>query len=104
MRRLTVAGKDETGTEILDAPRFFCAEDYRQKSLAKESRGPMLPKRTLQVIMVDNRPAASQVPAGERVNSYTKSRWTGRFWPGGACRSRPPRAYFLGAVLFPGSA
>jgi len=91
LRRLTVAGKNETGTEILDAPEFFALR-------------PMLPKRTLQVIMVDYRPDASQVPAGERVNSYTKSRWTGRFWPDGACRSRPPRAYFLGAVLFLGSA
>jgi len=37
--RLTVAGKGQITTEILDAPQFYYAEDYHQQYLAKNPDG-----------------------------------------------------------------
>jgi peptide-methionine (S)-S-oxide reductase len=37
--RLTAAGRGTITTEILDAPRFFYAEDYHQQYLAKNPQG-----------------------------------------------------------------
>jgi len=37
--RLTAAGRGKITTEILDAPKFYYAEDYHQQYLAKNPRG-----------------------------------------------------------------